>query len=269
MAMMQTMPRYDDRPVAVQTRNDHLQAVDQVIAAMRADVSHPHTIESLAAIANYSPFHFTRLFRSVTGTPPGEFLAALRFDQAKRLILGTTDSITDICFDVGFSSLGTFSTRFKQLVGMSPADLRAMPEPLSYRLPQLGNCPRRQPSTQGASLFGTITATQPCAGYLFIGLFPGAIPQGGPVAGTLMTSIGPFAIHDVKPGMYRLLAAIFPFGDDPMAHLLGGSLLQGADPLPVIVDPEVPSRELGVELRPPALTDAPILSALAPMVLDL
>ena len=118
-------PRFS---LATETRSDHALAIGTVIAAMRADVGYPYTLDTFAEMANYSPFHFARLFRHAIGIPPGEFLAALRFHRAKDLILNTDLSITDICFEVGFSSLGTFSSRFKQLVGVNPADLRALPE---------------------------------------------------------------------------------------------------------------------------------------------
>ena len=269
MVMSPVAFRHDDRPVADMTRIGHELAVESVIATMRADPSFPHTTESLAEIANYSPFHFTRMFRRVAGTPPGEFLAALRFDLAKQLILTTPASITDICFDVGFSSLGTFSSRFKQLVGVGPADLRSMPEPLHRRLPLLDNCRKRTSTGNGSSVFGTVTAPFPCDGHLFVGFFPTAISQSMPVSGTLMCGPGPLAIHDVPPGIYRAMAALFPRGDDPMAHLLGGTVLQGMDPRPVIVEEGGAARELAIQLRAPSKLDAPILTALAPMVLDI
>ncbi|MDQ3656457.1 MAG: helix-turn-helix transcriptional regulator [Chloroflexota bacterium] len=258
---------------ATQTRSDHDFAVDTVIGQMRADVSYPFTLDIFAEMANYSPFHFARLFRQSIGVPPGEFLAALRFERAKHLILRTDASITDICFDVGFSSLGTFSARFKQLVGIGPAELRAMPEQLAPRLPDLGPCMRSAPSAPSGTGFivtGNVTSPRPCTGHLFIGLFPTAIPQSAPVAGTLAAGPGPFTIHNVPPGTWRLLAALFPPGNDPLTHLLpGDSLRVGADPWPVVVSPDVDPRPLHVELRHPLPTDPPILSALAPKVLNI
>lgn len=259
-----------DAPPGVQTQADHDVAVDTVIATMRADVSHPYTLDTFAEIANYSPFHFARLFRRTIGIPPGEFLAALRFERAKRLILTSDMSITDICFEVGFSSLGTFSSRFKQLVGVGPAELRLLPEPLHQRLPRLHPCLARDTSRTGFTVTGDVTASHAMHGHLFIGIFPSAIPQSAPVAGTLTGGTGPFHIRNVPPGMYRLLAALIPLGDDPIAHLLpGNGLMVGADPLPVIVGHDVPARPVQVALRQPAPTDPPILTALAPKMLGL
>jgi len=259
-----------ESPFATQTRSDHEFAVGTVIGQMRADVSYPFTLDTFAEMANYSPFHFARMFRDTVGIPPGEFLAALRFERAKELILRTGNSITDICFDVGFSSLGTFSSRFKHLVGIGPAELRAMPEQLAARLPDLGPCLRSGPRGNGLVVTGDVTSPVPCTGHLFIGLFPTGIPQSAPVAGTVTAGPGPFMLHDVPPGTWRLLAALFPPGNDPFTHLLpGDSLRVGADPWPVVVSSDVDPRPLHVELRRPAPTDPPILSALAPKVLNI
>lgn len=253
-----------------QTQADHGFAVETVIGQMRADVSYPYTLDAFAEMANYSPFHFARLFRNRVGIPPGEFLAALRFERAKELILRTDQSITDICFDVGFSSLGTFSTRFKHLVGLSPNDLRSMPEWLAPRLPALAEPERPKPLGPGISMDGHITSLVPvpAAGHLYIGLFPAAIPQSMPISGTRTTGPGPFTLHDIPPGTYRLMAALFPASDDPLVHLLpGSSLLVGVAPRPVEATRDADHRPLHLALRPLAPTDPPILTALAPIAL--
>jgi AraC-like DNA-binding protein len=259
-------------PVISAVLEGHTRAVESVVTEMRAHLNRPYTLDDFAEMANYSPFHFARLFRRVVGVPPGEFLAALRFERAKQLILTTEASITDICFEVGFSSLGTFSSRFKHLVGRGPAELRTLPEQLHYRLgalePRVAVCVKRKGYTV---VRGSVLSTEPRKGHLFIGLFPSAIPQSSPVAGTLTGGPGPFRLTGVKPGTYRLLAAQFPLGDDPLAHLLPGStpLLCGMDPLPVVVHQDGSCRPLRLELRPSILIDPPILTALAPSVLGL
>ncbi len=253
-----------------QTRADHEFAVETVIGSMRADVSYPYTLDIFAEMANYSPFHFARMFRDAVGIPPGEFLAAIRFERAKELILRTDSSITDICFDVGFSSLGTFSARFKHLVGIGPAELRAMPEWLSDRLPALANPEPPKPAGTGVAMGGHVTSLLPATGHLYIGLFPAAIPQSMPVSGTRTAGPGPFALNDIPPGAYRLMAALFPNSPDPLVHLLpGSSLLVAIDPRPVVAIPNTHHRRLHLELRPLAPTDPPILTALAPIALNL
>jgi AraC family transcriptional regulator len=270
--MVTIIQRHSPRPPEfTPVQQGHNLAVERVISTMRDDVSYPYTLDTFAEIANYSPYHFARMFRSVVGVPPGEFLAALRFEQAKHLILHTDASITEICMEVGFASLGTFSARFKQLVGRSPAELRELPEALSDRLPQLTPClGQRQVRTGGQTLHGTILSTAPRKGHLFVGLFPSAIPQAAPVAGTLVGGPGPFRVANVPQGTYRILAAQFPFGVDPLVHLLpDASLLVGSDLRPITVAAGTPPRLARVELRPRVPTDPPILTVLAPSLLGL
>jgi transcriptional regulator GlxA family with amidase domain len=81
----------------------------------------PVTLEECAEEAGLSPWHALRAFRAAFGETPKEFHTRLRLDRAKHLLTTTTRSVTEVCFDVGCSSLGTFSTRFTELVGMPPS----------------------------------------------------------------------------------------------------------------------------------------------------
>lgn len=89
-----------------------------------AQYRQPVTLDRAARQACLSPFHFCRLFAEAFGETPHEFLTRLRIDHAKRLLLADNDSVTDICFQVGYSSLGSFSERFRSLTGLSPAAFR-------------------------------------------------------------------------------------------------------------------------------------------------
>ena len=85
----------------------------------------PLDLERLAAEANLSKFHFIRLFRRNYFTTPHQYLLRKRIERAK-LLLSTGDrSITEICFEVGFDSLGSFSATFRRVVGWSPTVYRA------------------------------------------------------------------------------------------------------------------------------------------------
>jgi len=77
-----------------------------------------------AGHACLSPFHFNRLFVEAFGETPHEFVTRIRMDEAKRLLLAENRSVTDICFDVGYESLGSFSLKFRSLTGLSPAGFR-------------------------------------------------------------------------------------------------------------------------------------------------
>ncbi len=84
----------------------------------------PAPLDDVAARAGLSPFHFHRLFTGAFGETPHEFLTRLRIDRARRLLLAENESVTDICFDVGYQSLGSFSARFRSLTGLSPSEFR-------------------------------------------------------------------------------------------------------------------------------------------------
>ena len=82
------------------------------------------TLQEVAREAHLSPFYFNRLFAEAFGETPHEFLTRLRIDRARQLLLADRESVTDICFAVGYESLGSFSTRFRSLTGCSPLAFR-------------------------------------------------------------------------------------------------------------------------------------------------
>jgi AraC-like DNA-binding protein len=82
------------------------------------------TLENAAKQACLSPFHFNRMFTQAFGETPHEFVTRIRIDEAKKLLLAENHSVTDICFDIGYESLGSFSMRFRTLTGLSPAAFR-------------------------------------------------------------------------------------------------------------------------------------------------
>jgi len=73
----------------------------------------------LAAAAGLSEFHFLRAYRAAFGETPHEHFSRLRLEHAKRA-LARGAAVTEVCFDVGYSSLGSFSTRFARMTGQSP-----------------------------------------------------------------------------------------------------------------------------------------------------
>lgn len=82
------------------------------------------TLDEAARIACLSPSHFLRTFRQAFQQTPHQFLTARRLARAQRLLLHTDLPVTEICFAVGFESLGSFSTLFRRHVGCSPAQYR-------------------------------------------------------------------------------------------------------------------------------------------------
>jgi AraC-like DNA-binding protein len=116
---------------AVEERNRHmLRARD----AMDRDYAKPLDIPTLARIAHVSEAHFIRTFRATFGETPHRYLQRRRVERAMFMLRETDRSVTTVCFDVGFASLGTFGRTFRAIVGETPtayrnaaADLRAVP----------------------------------------------------------------------------------------------------------------------------------------------
>jgi transcriptional regulator GlxA family with amidase domain len=93
--------------------------------AMDRAFAQPLDVPALARIAHSSPAHFSRQFRAVFGETPHRYLQRRRVERAMELLRETDRSVTEICFDTGFNSLGTFSRTFSEIVGESPSGYRA------------------------------------------------------------------------------------------------------------------------------------------------
>jgi transcriptional regulator GlxA family with amidase domain len=92
--------------------------------AMDLTYGQPLDIAALARVACVSEAHFIRAFRIAFGETPHRYLQRRRVERALYLLRCTDRSVTDICYDVGFVSLGTFSKTFHQIVGESPSNYR-------------------------------------------------------------------------------------------------------------------------------------------------
>lgn len=85
----------------------------------------PLDVRALAAVAHLSEAHFSRSFRACFGETPHRYLQRRRVERSMFLLRETERSVTEVCFDVGFSSVGTFSRTFREIVGETPSDYRA------------------------------------------------------------------------------------------------------------------------------------------------
>jgi AraC-like DNA-binding protein len=117
--------------------------------AMDRTYAQPLDIATLARIAHVSEAHFIRTFRATFGETPHRYLQRRRVERAMFLLRATTASVTDVCFDVGFTSLGTFSRTFREIVGQSPLAYRRGTEPAPGAVPPCFTMAWARPSTFG------------------------------------------------------------------------------------------------------------------------
>ena len=227
-----------------------LRAVERAITTMRANLGEQLTMDDLARSALFSTFYFSRLFAQATGVSPARFLSAMRLAEAKRLLRRTATTVTSISHQVGYSSVGTFSTQFSIRVGTSPNSYRhfgsvTLTEDNGPADPELG------------LLRGNVLAPAGAPDWpIFVGLFPGRIPEGRPIRHTVLTGAGPYVLRDVPLGTWYLLAHLMAPGAayDEVSHV--GAL--GS----VGIEPGVMARLADVRLRPVRSFDPPVLVAL-------
>jgi AraC family transcriptional regulator len=250
------------KPAVPTTEACHREAVGRVIREMRTRLDEPLPLRALAEIAAISPYHFSRVFRQVTGIPPCQFLYALRLEVAKRLLLTTDVSVTDVCFEVGYNSLGTFIRRFNDLLGLSPSRLRSLAQAPVEGL--FGEPAEPSPAAAGpatAGPVGSVSAPENFRGLVFVGLFTTPLPQGRPLAGTVLGGPGGFRLPPVPDGRYHLFTAGLSNPVSAADFFLHESTLRGGGQL-VSVRGGQSSGLTDLRLRAPESFDPPILMTL-------
>lgn len=245
----------------------HRRAVERVITTARGRLCEPISLRDMSRVAYLSAFHFNRVFHQITGLPPAKFISAMRLDEAKRLLLNSDRSITDISFEVGYNSLSTFTRRFTQRVGLGPREFRYLADritPVSVESLCAHYAELTGRAMLHASVEGFVDLPKTDERPIFVGLFRAHIPQSRPVGGALLTSPGAFHIGPVADGIYHLLAAALPPLADTLGYLLPDStnLLVGAGNGPVIVQQGKAIGRFNISLRPMLLTDPPLLVSL-------
>ena len=104
---------------------DDLARLRRARDTMDRDYAQPLDVPALARVALMSPGHFQRSFRAAYGETPYSYLMTRRIERAKALLRLGELSVTEVCFEVGCTSLGSFSSRFTELVGETPSAYRA------------------------------------------------------------------------------------------------------------------------------------------------
>jgi AraC-like DNA-binding protein len=122
------------RPAADQHLSD-LAVLRRVRDRIDRDYAQPLDVEALARGANMSAGHLSRQFRLAYGESPYSYVMTRRIERAMAMLRRGDRSVTEVCFAVGCSSLGTFSTRFAELVGMPPSEYRRQAAQATAGLP--------------------------------------------------------------------------------------------------------------------------------------
>lgn len=224
-------------------------------AFLRTHAAEPVTLADVADAVGYSRFHLGRSFTAQVGMSPIRYLACLRFHLAKHLLLTEGLSVVDVCHDVGFSSPGTFTRRFREEVGVAPGDLRRVADEVAETTPTPF---RRAPAHRGGTVTGRVEPP-PNAGpdpLVWIGLFPRPVPAGVPGAGLLRHGAGEFVLPLV-PGHPWLLATAVPSAAGPLTHLAADAPDVAGHPAPI----HAPTR-VTLRFRTAYAWDPPILTAL-------
>jgi AraC family transcriptional regulator len=240
------------------TLRSHCESVERVIAAMRGQLDQPMTLREMARIGFASPYHFNRTFRQITGVPPLQFLYALRLEAAKRMLTETQKKVIDICYEVGYSSVGTFTRRFADVLGVSPVRFRKLTggrnkssDSTADGLP--GAC-----FQQGASLSGYVTAPGNFRGVIAIGLFTTRIPQGKPVSCTILQSNGMYQMEGAPEGEFYLFAVGLKKSSDASVYFDYENALRAGGQQIQISGNSIHG-VTSLHLRPPTSFDPPLL----------
>lgn len=242
----------------------HELAVGKVIRHMRQNLIAWDTDLSLKALARkgcYSTSRLIDVFEKVTGTTPHHYLASLRIQKAKELLLDSNASVTEIALAVGYRSFPTFSRTFAEYVGTSPSAFRQMRRTVT--LVELAAAAsafreRNKESLLGETIEGRTVVPRKAAGVIFVGTFSRGVPQGRPESGTVLLQPGCFRIARPPHAQFHLLAAMvsLPTTGHVTAHTI----------LPTLVSNQRIHRfepqRVELALRPIRSTDPPLVVSL-------
>lgn len=235
-------------------------AVERAIECIWERYSEPLSLAEIAESALLSRFYFARVFRDSTGITPCRFLAAIRIHQAKRLILTTSMSITEISFAVGYNSLGSFTKYFTTSVGVSPGRFRRLSRTGGFELPR----PLPNPRARLGAVAGTVSLPEGHGNArVYVGAFETPIVQHRSAAAVIVDvpSGRPSCYHlpGVPEGTWYVhaVAVADGVGPDPLAHRT--SLVGGHGSVTVTADSVTSA---AVRLRLGRRADPPILLAL-------
>jgi AraC family transcriptional regulator len=239
-------------------------AVECAIVRMWEGYSEPLSLADIAKSAILSRFHFSRVFRAATGVSPGRFLSAVRIYEAKRMLASTTLSVTEISLAVGYNSLGSFTNRFTDSVGVSPSRFRRMWQHAGPALPLRAAQPVPDAPAEGGRVTGSVELPPGYArARVYVGAFSTPIVQCQPPSWTMVT-VYPgapvsYQLADVPAGEWHIRAVAVADSDDPEPWTRRSLMLGGHGSITMTAEGDIEST---VVLRPRCRTDLPILLAI-------
>jgi AraC-like DNA-binding protein len=248
----------------------------EILTYMKEHLSDELTIEEIADHFGYSKYHFSREFKKHTGFSASDYLSSLKIEKAKQELLKKDHSITNSSFDVGYSSLGTFSTTFTKKTGLSPREYKEQVESLygltkeyerqtAAHLHYASTHPSEASSNQLTVSLNYPKDIQPAI--IFVGLFHRPIPNHKPVVGTALTNHSLHTFTQIPDGQYYLLACAIEKTKNPLKYFVLSDCLRGKVEEPLSF-PEASHKEISLTLREPLPEDPPILINLPKLLAD-
>jgi|SRR5690625_1558709 len=224
------------------------------IAYMWENCRHPLSLSDIAAFATYSKFHFARMFRRETGLSPGRFLSNIRITRSKQLLATSTATVSDIATEVGYQSVGTFTTRFAKAVGLTPARYRRTAEPDPNRIEH--SVPA---ATHGAHpcgrLVGSLIGKPERATHTHVSVLSKQTPLMAPVTAGFVDDTHGFCFSNLPCGTWQARAIMVDVGSD---ELIEHALVGFSNEFEVRQTGRV---DIDVELKQPTVGMMPLLVA--------
>ena len=248
-------------PAPVEPTSPHRRAVEEVIQKVAGRLEERFSLAELASLVFFSPFHFHRIFRQVTGLPPGRFFAALRIEAAKRLLLTSDLTVAEVCLEVGYRSNGTFTSQFSRLVGVSPSAFRNLARANGSLAAEAAVVAPSPPSTAAKPVVtGRLRLEDERPRVAAVSLFPTPLAEGRPVASAVAAAPGRFELRADRTGSFYACAVTVEPAAGPRRLLLHGTDVRVAwSRGPIHLRRGAPPRALDLVLRPRRLIDPPIL----------
>lgn len=128
--------RYPIGMMKPSTEHDYRRRIARVVEAILLEPGAPHTLESLAALAHLSPYHFHRIYRALTGESVVETVQRLRLAQAAQRLTDASAQVTAVAHDAGYNSPQAFARAFRGFTGVSPSEFRARQRHLAAGVPE-------------------------------------------------------------------------------------------------------------------------------------